>query len=243
MLILEGPTGTIFGPSRWPRAVHARVPFPAASVTAQPSRFHGDIAARRRYVAVKTRVESREASERGRYLRAELLANLRRSARRAGKVEHIQRALCLIVTTHLRCMPSEHPFMLELASSPLVKLPCSPPRTIQAFGRLARKGGCKSSATSGSVGSASPCSRPLAGCLLWAWAAAERMLRQRILDFLAPPCKRCCVLAAARGSTSSRPHLGIGLYSTDSGDWKLWCCLLGALGKDQSNSHVATAIR
>ena len=36
-------------------------------------------------------------------------------------------------------MPSEHPFMLELVSSPLMKLPCSPPRTIHAFGRLARK--------------------------------------------------------------------------------------------------------
>ena len=31
-----------------------------------------------------------------------------------------------------------HPFMLELASCPLMKLPCSPLRTIPAFGRLAR---------------------------------------------------------------------------------------------------------
>ena len=36
-------------------------------------------------------------------------------------------------------MHSEHPFMLELASSPLMKLPCSPPRSIPAFGRLAGK--------------------------------------------------------------------------------------------------------
>ena len=67
------------------------------------------------------------------------LVNPRRSTRRAGKVEHMSRALALVALTHLRYMHSEHPFMLELASSPLVKLPCSPPRTIPAFGRLARK--------------------------------------------------------------------------------------------------------
>ena len=51
----------------------------------------------------------------------------------------MSRALALVALTHLRYMHSEHPFMLELASSPLVKLPCSPPRTIPAFGRLARQ--------------------------------------------------------------------------------------------------------
>ena len=50
----------------------------------------------------------------------------------------------------------------------------------------------------GSVGSTSARSRPLASCLLWAWAAAERMLRQRNLDFLAPPCKRCWRRLAAQ---------------------------------------------
>ena len=110
----------------------------------------------------------------------------------------MSRALALVALMHLSSMPSEHPFMLDVASSPLTKLPCSPPRTIQAFGRLARKGGCKSSSASGSVGSTSARSRPLASCLLWAWAAAERMLRQRNLDFLAPPCKRCWRLLAAQ---------------------------------------------
>ena len=33
---------------------------------------------------------------------------------------------------------------------------------------------------------------------VWAWAAAERMLRQRNLDFLAPPCKRCWRRLAAQ---------------------------------------------
>ena len=51
----------------------------------------------------------------------------------------MSRALALVALTHLRYMPSEHPFMLELASSPLMKLPCSPPRSIPAFGRLAGK--------------------------------------------------------------------------------------------------------
>ena len=52
----------------------------------------------------------------------------------------MSRALALVALTHLRYMHSEHHFMLELASSPLVKLPCSPQRTIQAFGRCAGKG-------------------------------------------------------------------------------------------------------
>ena len=124
--------------------------------------------------------------------------NLLRSSHRAGKVEQMSRALALVALMHLSSMPSEHPFMLDVASSPLTKLPCSPPRTIQAFGRLARKGGCKSSSASGSVGSTSARSRALASCLLWAWAAAERMLRQRNLDFLAPPCKRCWRRLAAQ---------------------------------------------
>ena len=124
----------------------------------------------------------------------------------------MSRALALVALTHLRYMHSEHPFMLELASSPLVnvKLPCSLPRTIQAFGRLARKGGCTSSAAGGIVGSSSARCRASTGCVLWAWAASEPLLRQRNIDFHAPPCKRCwcCVLVAARGSTLSGPHAG-----------------------------------
>ena len=72
-------------------------------------------------------------------MRVTALVNPRRFTHRAGKVEHMSRALALVALTHLSYMHSEHPFMLELASSPLVKLPCSPPRTIPAFGRLARK--------------------------------------------------------------------------------------------------------
>ena len=73
------------------------------------------------------------------YMRVTLLVNLLRSTRRAGKVEHMSSALALVALTHLSYMHSELPFMLELASSPLVKLPCSPQRTIQTFGRLAGK--------------------------------------------------------------------------------------------------------
>ena len=40
----------------------------------------------------------------------------RRSARRAGKVEQMSRALALVALTHLRYMHSEHPFMLGLVS-------------------------------------------------------------------------------------------------------------------------------
>ena len=171
-------------------------------------------------------------------MRVTALVNLLRSTRRAGKVEHTSRAIRLVGATHLSNMHSEHPFMLEIASSPLVNLPCSPPRTIPAFGRLARKGGCTSSAAGGIVGSSSARCRWLAGCVLWAWAAAASLLRHLSLDFHAPLCKRCWLRLAANFEPTS-----CGLYSTDSGDWKLWRCLLGALGKDQSNSHVAAAIR
>ena len=100
------------------------------------------------------------------YMRVTLLVNLLRSTRRAGKVEHMSSALALVGLTHISYMHSELPFMLELASSPLVKLPCSPPRTIPAFGRLARKGGCTSSAAGGIVGSSSARCRPSTGCVL-----------------------------------------------------------------------------
>ena len=72
--------------------------------------------AQRGHVPIQTRIESREALERGRYMRAKRLVNLRRSTRRAGKVEDVTRALRLMGTTHLSFMPSEHPFMLGLAS-------------------------------------------------------------------------------------------------------------------------------
>ena len=187
-----------FGRSGRPRDVHARVPSTAASGTARPCRVDGDTVAYRLRVPIQVRSISRNAFEHSRYRRPTLLVNLLRSSHRAGKVEQMSRALALVALMHLSSMPSEHPFMLDVASSPLTKLPCSPPRTIQAFGRLARKGGCKSSSASGSVGSTSARSRPLASCLLWAWAAAERMLRQRNLDFLAPPCKRCWRRLAAQ---------------------------------------------
>ena len=69
-------------------------------------------------------------------MRPTTLVNLRRSTRRAGKVEHMSCAIGLTSATHLRYMHGEHPFMPEIASSPLTKLPCSPPRTNRAFGRL-----------------------------------------------------------------------------------------------------------
>ena len=131
-------------------------------------------------------------------MRVTALVNPRRFTHRAGKVEHMSRALALVALTHLRYMHSEHPFMLELASSPLVKLPCSLPRTIQAFGRLARKGGCTSSAAGGIVGSSSARCRLSTGCVLWAWAAAERVMRHQSIDFLTPPCKRCWRWLAAQ---------------------------------------------
>ena len=151
----------------------------------------------------------------------------------------MSRALALVALTHLRYMHSEHPFMLELASSPQTSCHAhlaaydSSIRQVgtqrwlhelsrrrqrrQHFGTLGIINGLRA------VGVGS--SRAFA-------EAAE-------FDFHAPPCKRCWWLLA---ELNFKPT-SCGLYSTDSGDWKLWRCLLGALGKDQSNSHVAAAIR
>ena len=51
----------------------------------------------------------------------------------------MSRAIWLVGATHLGSMPDEHGFMLEPASRPLMKLPCSPLHTIRAFGRLTGK--------------------------------------------------------------------------------------------------------
>ena len=70
---------------------------------------------RRLHDPVKTRIESREASERGRYMRVELLVNPRRSARRAGKVEQMSRGLCQPAATHFVMTSGKHLFELEPA--------------------------------------------------------------------------------------------------------------------------------
>ena len=130
----KGYGRNFFGRSRRPRDVHARVPFTAASVTAQPCRPDHDTVTRRLRVVVKTRCKKREAFQHSRYMRVTLLVNQSRSTRRAGKVEHMSCAIGLTSATHLRYMHGEHPFMPEIASSPVTKLPCS--RTNRAFGRL-----------------------------------------------------------------------------------------------------------
>ena len=108
--------GTFFACSDARQDVHARVPSMAASGMARLCRSDGYLLARCLQVPVKTRFESRNAFDLSRYMRVRLLVNLRRSTRRAGKVEHKSRALRLTGTAHLRFMPSKHPFMLGLAS-------------------------------------------------------------------------------------------------------------------------------
>ena len=114
--MLRGPVETHFGRSGRPRDVHARVPFPAASVTAQPCRLDGCSHTCRLRAPVKTRCETREAFQHSRYMRPTTLVNLRRSTRRAGKVEHMSRAIGLTSATHLRYMHSGHPLIHARAS-------------------------------------------------------------------------------------------------------------------------------
>ena len=67
------------------------------------------------------------------------IANERRTTRQPGKVDMRSRALRLPATTHLRCVPNEHPCMLEPAPRAILSLTYSPPRMIRAFGRIAGK--------------------------------------------------------------------------------------------------------
>ena len=97
----------------------------AASVTAHPCRYDGDMVVLRLHVAVKTRLESRERLERGRYLRVSALVNLRRRAGRADKVDQMSRALRLLAATYLRITSSKHFFELEPNLRPLMKMTCS----------------------------------------------------------------------------------------------------------------------
>ena len=73
------------------------------------------------------------------------------------------------------------------------------------------------------------------------------------VEIFGPQCLLAVVALAGLGPRSGRPLVGrsqlifqrlaFGLYATDLHDWKLGCCLLSALGKDQSSAHDGTAIR
>ena len=99
-------------------------------------RFYGDTVTPRGYVPVKTRCQTRKALERGRYMRPTLIANLRRPARRAGKVDKVSRGLCPPAVTHLVITPSEHPFDPEPALRPLLKLTSTRRCSVAGFGCL-----------------------------------------------------------------------------------------------------------
>ena len=49
--------------------------------------------------------------------------------------------------------------------------------------------------------------------------------------------------AAGGGSEPNFEPTARGLYSTVTGDSKLYCAVVGALGKDQPVSYAATAIQ
>ena len=70
--------------------------------------------ARRRYLPVQTRLESREAFKHSWYMRLTLLVNLRRLARRTDKLDQMSRGVCPPAATHLGITSGKHLFDLEL---------------------------------------------------------------------------------------------------------------------------------
>ena len=121
-LVLRGPTGTQNGTSRWTDDAHARVPSKAACVAARPSRPDGDTLAHRLRVPIQVRCKTREALKHSRYLRAALLVNVRRLARRTDKLDQVSRGLCPMAATHLALTFAEHLFEVEPSLLPLLTL-------------------------------------------------------------------------------------------------------------------------
>ena len=107
---VRGATEAFFDPSICARALHARVPRTARCLPVCHRRLDGHMVARRRYVPVKTRTESREAPERGRYMRLARLVNPRRSAPRVDKVDEVSSGLCPPAAIHRGITSGEHLF-------------------------------------------------------------------------------------------------------------------------------------
>ena len=110
---IGGPVETIFGTSRWPDGAHARVPSTAASGMARPCRLDGVTHAHRLRDPIQVRCKTRNALKHSRYMRAALLANLRRLARRTDKLDQVSRGLCPMAATHLALTFAEHLFEVE----------------------------------------------------------------------------------------------------------------------------------
>ena len=119
---IRGPVETIFGTSRWPDDAHARVPSTAASGNAWPCRLDGRLRTRRAQAPVLVRCKTRNALKHSRYLRAALLANVRRLVRRTDKLDQVSRGLCPMAATHLALTFAEHLFEVEPSLLPLLTL-------------------------------------------------------------------------------------------------------------------------
>ena len=115
----------------------------------------------------------------------------------------MSRALALVALTHLSYMHSEYPFMLELASSSLTKLPCSPPRTIQADRQVGtqrwlhelsrRQQRRQHFGTLGIIN----------GLRAVGVGSSSKLAEAPQPHFLAPPCKRCWQRLAAQLAAAS----------------------------------------
>ena len=110
-----GLTETDFAAARDGRRqdAHARVPSTAASGMARPCRLDGDTLTLRLRVPIQVRCKTREALKHSRYLRAALLVNVRRLARRTDKLDQVSRGLCPMAATHLALIFAEHLFEVE----------------------------------------------------------------------------------------------------------------------------------
>ena len=77
--------------SKWPHDAFAHVPPTADSVTARPCRLDGTLPTRRLQGPIQTACKTRNALERGRYMRITLLVNLRSVSPTNGKEHDIER--------------------------------------------------------------------------------------------------------------------------------------------------------
>ena len=134
---VRGPAvETHFVTSRCRRAVHARVPFPAASATARPCRIDGCSHTRRLRAPIFVRCESRDAFKHSRYIRLRSQVNLRKLAVEPVKVDQVARALCLPAATMHDFTSGKHLFELEPTCGPALKLTSTDRRSAAGFGLL-----------------------------------------------------------------------------------------------------------
>ena len=183
----------------------------AACGSARPCRLDGSLRTRRAQGPVLVRCKTREALKHSRYLRAALLVNLRRLARRTDKLDQMSRGLCLPAATHLGIASGKHLFDLEPTPSLPLKLTSSQPCSAAGFGCfgcmwwLQELGGWqRRGQLFGTLAMVDVIAATVADA---AWLSIDEAERRFCdLSRRGRPCSRCMILVSCSGSCARLPQ-------------------------------------